>query len=371
VRTAAAEPDLICPGDNTRCLAEPLVAEDGEWLKFRHEIVRLAIEQSVAGYRRGDIHAAVLAALRQAGCDDDARLAFHAEAAGDGQSVLTYASRAAGRAAELGSHREAAAQFERALRFAAGTAAETAAGLWDGLAYEAGLLDRWQDAADAGERALEPWRRAGDRRREGATLRQLARAMWRLCRGREATAAAEAAVAIAEPLGPSADLAWAYATLASNRMLNGQEDAAVGLSRRAQALAESLHVPEALSEALNTEGCAVAHQGGQDWAAPMRRALEVAIAEGLQMQAGRAYTNLASIYSGPTARFCMTTGQDLSGAAGKVLMLKWNGTKWAKVSSPDVGTTENYLNELSCTSATYCLAAGWYRPVSHALTEKW
>lgn len=190
-------------------LASSLVAEDGEWLKFRHEIVRLAIEQSVAGYRRGDIHAAVLAALRQAGCDDDARLAFHAEAAGDGQSVLTYASCAARRAAELGSHREAAAQFERALRFAAGIATETAAGLWDGLAYEAGLLDRWQDAADAGERALELWRRAGDRLHEGATLRLLACAIWRLCRGPEATAAAEAAVAIAEPLGPSADLAWA------------------------------------------------------------------------------------------------------------------------------------------------------------------
>jgi DNA-binding CsgD family transcriptional regulator/tetratricopeptide (TPR) repeat protein len=301
---ARVDPSLLrsvtgCPAPVVgEVLASGLVAEDGQWLKFRHEIVRLAIEQSVAGYRRGGIHAAVLAALRQAGCDDDARMAFHAEAAGDGQSVLTYASGAARRAAGLGSHREAAAQFERALRFAAGAATESAAGLWDGLAYEAGLLDRWQDAADAGERALELWRRAGDRLREGAALRLLARAMWRLCRGPEATAAAEAAVAIAEPLGPSADLAWAYATLASNRMLNGREDAAIGLSRRAQVLAESLHVPEALSEALNTEGCAVAHQGGEDWAAPMRRALEVAIAEGLQMQAGRAYSNLASIYSG-------------------------------------------------------------------------
>ena len=74
---------------------------------------------------------------------------------------------------------------------------------------ELGLLDRWQDAADALERALGRWRQAGDRRREGGTLRTLSRTMWRLCRGQEARAAAEAAVSLLEPLGPSAELAWA------------------------------------------------------------------------------------------------------------------------------------------------------------------
>jgi DNA-binding CsgD family transcriptional regulator/tetratricopeptide (TPR) repeat protein len=278
-------------------LASGLLAEDGTWLKFRHEIVRLAVEQAVAGYRRGDIHALVLAALRQAGCDDHARLAFHAEAAGDGQAVLAYAPGAARRAAELGSHREAAAQFERALRFAAGATPATVAALYDGLSCEAGLLDRWHDAAAAGERALELWRATGDRLRESATLRDLSRTMWRLCRGPAARAAAEAAVAIAEPLGPSTELAWAYADLASQRMLDGEDDDAIMLSRRAQELAESLDVPGALSEALNSEGCAAAHQGGA-WAEPMHRALEVAIAGGLQTQAGRAYTNLQSILCG-------------------------------------------------------------------------
>jgi DNA-binding CsgD family transcriptional regulator/tetratricopeptide (TPR) repeat protein len=275
-------------------LAAGLVGEDGAWLRFRHEIVRLAVEQSVAGYRRAGIHASVLAALRQAGCEDAARLAFHAEGAGDGQAVLTYAPSAARLAADLASHHEAVAQFERALRFAAMAAPATTAALCDGLATEAGLLDRWQDAADAGQRALELWRLTGDRLREGASLHQLSRAMWRLCRNAEAIAAAEAAVAILEPLGPSAELAWAFAGLASQRMVDGHDDAAIGLARRAQVLAESLDVPGALSDALNSEGCAVSNQGG-DWATPMHRALQVAIAGGLQQQAGRAYANLHSI----------------------------------------------------------------------------
>jgi hypothetical protein len=40
-------------------------------------------------------------------------------------------------------------------------------------------------------------------------MRQLSRTMWRLCRGPEARAAAEAAVSLLEPLGPSSELAWA------------------------------------------------------------------------------------------------------------------------------------------------------------------
>jgi AAA ATPase domain len=271
-------------------LASGLLAGDGGWLRFRHEIARLAVEQATAAHRRRASHAGILAALEGAGCDDEVQLAFHAEGADDGPAALRYATAAARRAAELASHREAAAQFERALRFAAGTAPATGAALCEGLAREAVLLDRWQDAVDAGQRALELWRRAGDRLREGATLCQLSRPLWRSCRGREATAAAAAAVAILEPLGPSSELA----RLAGQRMLDGQYDASIGLSQRAQALAESLHVPEVLSDALNTEGCAAADHGA-DWATPLRRALEIAVAEGLQAQAARAYANLYSI----------------------------------------------------------------------------
>jgi len=58
------------------------------------------------------------------------------------------------------------------------------------------LLDRLQDAADARQRALELWRATGDPLREGDTMRQLSRTMSRLCRGRDAVAAAQDAVSI-------------------------------------------------------------------------------------------------------------------------------------------------------------------------------
>ena len=101
------EPDLLtsvtgCPPQAMdEILASGLLAEDSGWLRFRHEIARLAVEQAIPAYRRADIHARILAALDSLGSGDDARLAFHAEAAGDQPAVLHYAPRAAHRAAEL------------------------------------------------------------------------------------------------------------------------------------------------------------------------------------------------------------------------------------------------------------------------------
>jgi DNA-binding CsgD family transcriptional regulator/tetratricopeptide (TPR) repeat protein len=278
-------------------LESGLLSVDGAALSFRHEIVRRAVEEAVPPLRRGLTHTRILGALQDLGCGDDARLAFHAEAAGDGAAVLRYAPAAAREAARLGSHREAAAQFGRALRFAEGLDPATTAGLYDGLAAEAGLVDRWEEAAAAQQRALELWRAAGDRRSEGATWRRLSRTMWRLCRGQESLAAAGKAVALLEPLGPSAELAWAYANLAGQRMMDCEIQVAIGLARQAQVMAGSLGVPEVLSEALNTEGCALAAVG-EDWSGPLERALDIAVAEGLQGQAGRAFANLHSMYCG-------------------------------------------------------------------------
>jgi predicted ATPase len=122
--------EAIAPGSAPlldEILASGLLAEDGSRLRFRHEIARLTVEQAIAVHRRGPIHRQVLDALRALGGTDDARLAFHAEGAGDGPAVLRYAAAAARRAADLASHREAAAQYQRAVRFAAEADAATAA----------------------------------------------------------------------------------------------------------------------------------------------------------------------------------------------------------------------------------------------------
>jgi hypothetical protein len=123
VELALLESVTGCPSAAVdEVLGSGLLAEDGGRLRFRHEIARLAVAQAVPAHRRPGMHARILAGLGSLGGGDDARMAFHAEAAGDQSAVLHHAPRAARRAAGLGSHREAAAQFERALRCASGAA---------------------------------------------------------------------------------------------------------------------------------------------------------------------------------------------------------------------------------------------------------
>lgn len=314
-----------------------LLVDDGDGLRFRHEIARLAVSQGVPGHRRAGIHRRIVDVLGAAGSPDDARLAFHAEAAGDAAAVLRYAPRAARRAAELGAHREAAAQFERALRFtgqaaAARSAAEPGArstaepgarstaepdvgfpgqtevrsadqaeaaqlaGLDDGLADELALVERLGDAARAAEQAVGRWHEIGDQRREGDMRRRQARILWMLCRESEAAAATRAALALLEPLGPSAELAWAHATSAARQMLRGELAAAAGSARRAEAIAEQCGDAGALSDARNTLAVCAARTGQDGWEALMQRALEGALAAGRAEQAARAYANLCALY---------------------------------------------------------------------------
>jgi DNA-binding CsgD family transcriptional regulator/tetratricopeptide (TPR) repeat protein len=277
-------------------LASGLLAADGRWLRFRHEIARLAVAQAVPAHRRPGMHARILAGLGVLGGGDDARMAFHAEAAGERSAVLRHAPRAARQAAGLGAHREAAAQFERALRCAAGADPGVAAGLYDGLAIELRLVGRYQGAVDAGEQALGLWRQAGDRLRESGTLRNLSEALQSLGRGRDAIAVGEAAVTVLEPLGPTAELARAYACLACARQCFSEHQAAIDLAVRAQAIAESLGALDALSDALSTQGCSVAMMGGEG-TGYLRRALDVALSAGLDDEAGWAFSNLYYVYA--------------------------------------------------------------------------
>ena len=102
------------------CLASGMVVWRSDAVEFRHEFARLAIEESLDPHRRETLHRKALAALAAPprGDPDEARLAHHAEAAGDMDAVLEHAPAAGARAAALSAHREAAAQYARALRFA-------------------------------------------------------------------------------------------------------------------------------------------------------------------------------------------------------------------------------------------------------------
>jgi DNA-binding CsgD family transcriptional regulator/tetratricopeptide (TPR) repeat protein len=128
-------------------------------------------------------------------------------------------------------------------------------------------------------------------------MRRLSCTLWHLCRGEEAEAAADRAVDVLEPLPPGVELAQAYANLATQHMVRGRHQTAIGNAQRAQVIAERAGAPAVISEALNTEAVSAAILGRQ-WTPLMDRALRTALDAGLQGEAGRAYCNYYAIYCG-------------------------------------------------------------------------
>ena len=124
------------------CLAAGMLAAVSGGVAFRHELARLAVEETLPPNAKLALHRRALAALasRSEGAPDIARLAHHAEAAADTEAVLRFAPEAAVRAAAVGAHREAAAQYARALRFAEGLSPEARGELLDHRAHECTVI---------------------------------------------------------------------------------------------------------------------------------------------------------------------------------------------------------------------------------------
>jgi ATP/maltotriose-dependent transcriptional regulator MalT len=281
-------------GDATRhleeCLSCGVLGANGDSVAFRHDLARVAVEETLAPDRRLALHRRALEALAEA---DPARLAYHAEGAGDAAAVLRHAPAAAERAAAAGAHREAAAQYARALRFGDGLPPAARAALLECCSHECYLADQPGEAITELESALDCHRRLGDRRREGDALRALSSILW--CPGRveDADRAGQEAVAVLEPLGPGRELAMAYANMASLAMNHEDAGETAAWGRRALDLARSLDAEAIEVHVLNSIGTMEFLEQGPGARATAERSLELALERGLVEETLRAYSNLA------------------------------------------------------------------------------
>jgi DNA-binding CsgD family transcriptional regulator len=273
------------------CLNSGLLAAVSGGVAFRHELARLAVVASLAPDRRAALHRAALGALTTppGGTLDLARLADHAVAAGDGRAVLEYVPAAAARAASLGAHREAAAQYAAALRFSGRLEPAERAELLARRAQECYLTDQNDDAIEAAKGALQLYRELGDHRREGNALRELSEIVWCPGRVRESEQAGREAVAVLSELRPDRELAIAYCNLS---MLCEDSEEAIAWGRRALELAEDLGDDEIVVEALRSFGLAEVQAGERGGVETLERALALAEERRLVSQVGRVFNNL-------------------------------------------------------------------------------
>jgi DNA-binding CsgD family transcriptional regulator len=307
------------------CLASGMLTALPGGVAFRHELARVAVEEALIPDRRIALHRRALAALTNPpnGVRDLARLAHHAEGAEDGQAVLRLAPAAAERAASLGAHREAAAQYARALRFAARTPIELHADLLERRAEECNLTDQSAEAIDAAQQALEYRRQAGDRRKEGELLRLLSVLLW--CPGRvaESDRAGAEALTVLEVFAPGRELALAYGDAACRCLDADDGDGVVAWGTRALELAERLGETEPVVRALIWIGSNELLAGRREGLEKLQRAIVLAEAAGLEDRVASAHLNvvrsatltrvhtLAEQHAAAGLAYCSERGLDL------------------------------------------------------------
>ncbi len=326
-----AEPWLVealsGPVDHSldECIASGMLEASAATVSFRHELARLAVEESLPSGRKLGLHRKALEALiaRHELARDLARLAHHAEAARDEAAVLQYAPAAGAHASSVGAHREAAEQYARALRFATGLEPAALAELLKRRSHECYLTDQAEEAIDALRKATECYRELGNRTREGETLAALSNILWCPGRGEEARRTGLEAVAILEQLPPGRELASAYINLSFLCRQAVDTKAARKWGHRALKLATNLDDADVLSGALITLGTLEMLAGFDSGRQRLEGAAALAEKNGLEkfvadaffgLAAGatfrRAY-DLADVYFEKGLAYCSEHGNDL------------------------------------------------------------
>jgi len=298
----------LCGGDQVaysaldECVAARLLLVDEGAVAFRHELARQAVEGALAPPRRQSLHAQVLCALLAHGAEDHsaapialAQLVHHAAAAEEAVQVLRLAPLAARQAAGHGAHREAAAHYRTALRYAEHLEAAPRAELLDALTNELFLTGHMDDAEAPCQEALALWRALEQHEHVGSSLRQLSSITRYLGKNAEAERYGMMAVAVLETLPPSRELARAYANLSGLTMVKSDNAQTLLWGERAIALAEQLGDAATLSSALGNMASCELCSGNERGQIKAERSLQLALEHGLERQAAVGYTNLADV----------------------------------------------------------------------------
>jgi DNA-binding CsgD family transcriptional regulator/tetratricopeptide (TPR) repeat protein len=282
------------PADLEECQAHGMLLAVDADLAFRHEIARSTILEALPADRRRALHRAVLAALIARGLVPDAlaRVAEHAEGATDAGAVLKYATAAAERAISFGSHREAASQLARVLRWSDSLQDRDRAALLERHSRECAVSDRVEDARRSAANALELWRALGDQRREGDALRWLSRLAWMSNDLDQAEHLALEAVELLKTREIGRELAMAYSNLTQVYALQSRPEEVARWGPAAIELASRLGDAQTEVHALSNVGLARFESGDEGGAAMAEDANRRATELHLYEDVGRGLFNL-------------------------------------------------------------------------------
>jgi DNA-binding CsgD family transcriptional regulator/tetratricopeptide (TPR) repeat protein len=265
---------------------------------FRHEIVRQSVLSGITPGRLGALHWQVLDRLRGIPMSPRpyARLAEHAQMAGDGPAICEFAMAAGDSAAALGSHREAAYQYGRALPYAELLDTYHRTELFVKRARECRVSDDHEAAIHAWGRALELLRDAGRDLDAVDALLGLDDAYYTLGDNSRGTLFVDQAFALLDGAADSRQKAATLSRRGAQHLRRSEFAAAIPWLGKALEMGRAVADVEVTARALNNLGICrfmlAEHRTGIDL---LKEGLRIALEQDEQDGAVRLYQNLAGL----------------------------------------------------------------------------
>jgi DNA-binding CsgD family transcriptional regulator/tetratricopeptide (TPR) repeat protein len=286
-------------GDKLTALTEAeesgIVEVRPEGIAYRHELARRGVERGIPRLRRRVLHAAVVRALVARPQPDLARIVHHSLQSADEEAVCRYAPRAGRESAAAGSHRQALAHFEVALRFAGRLSIADRAQVLDGYAWELYNALRFEEAVRASEQAVSLWTEIGEPVPLGEALGGLSRHYMMLGCMDDALRVARQAIDVLTPTGSDTAIASAVTLHACLLSLSPESRAAAAQLERGARLAATSNRADLLCLNLNYQSIARADLSPAGRVDLVRQSLQMAIGLEHQEYIARGYTNLAEL----------------------------------------------------------------------------
>jgi DNA-binding CsgD family transcriptional regulator/tetratricopeptide (TPR) repeat protein len=267
--------------DVDSALAAGVLVGDGHSLRFRHELARSAVEESLPPARRLGLHMRMLGILEEDEDPDLARFAHHAVRAGRSDLIVEYAPLAGDEALKRGARREAVSFYRAALAHASSLGPDETARLRVKLGSELRLLDDPEASEMQLRLAIDHFREAGQVEALADGLGALQGVLWNLRRFDEGWAAMDEALSLLRPLGPTEALAMALYRKAHHHMLARHATPAFVNLEEASAVATEIESDDVEWLLLMMRGCINVVVGRADeGVSQLGQAVEEAVAMG-------------------------------------------------------------------------------------------
>ncbi|WP_420629971.1 ATP-binding protein [Candidatus Leptofilum sp.] len=266
---------------------------------FRHDLVRQAIYDETLPHQRIFLHQVVLDILKTSpvGQKDAARLAHHAEAAGDKEAILQYVPLAGEAARQTGMPRAEASLWALMIQNSQELPLLKQAELYENYGLSCRALPDKSVPIEAYRKALELAELAkAPPLIIGRVLVRLATMLVTNAQVDEAVKLIDEALTILELLPPSIPLALAYKNRAYQLLIQGAFEESVAFAEKGYLLAQQLEDIYTIMSTLDTLGLCwlpTDHARGREY---MEQTLALTLKHGGFWRAGSVYPNLSMTY---------------------------------------------------------------------------